>query len=42
MNTTFADIFRAFDRLVTALFVGHPRKLDNTRKWRNRYIDAVR
>lgn len=42
MNQTFADVFRAFDRLVTALFVGFPRKLDRTRQWRNRYMDAVR
>lgn len=42
MNTPFADIFRALDRLVTACFVGLPRKLERTRRWRNRYIDAVR
>lgn len=42
MNVTFADIFKALDRLMTALFVGLPRKLDRTRQWRNRYMDAVR
>ncbi len=42
MNVTFADIFKAWDRFAAALFVTFPRKLEQTRKWRNRYMDAVR
>jgi len=42
VNTTFADLFRGWDRLVTALFQTYPRKLDEARKWRNRFLDAVR
>lgn len=42
MNTSFADLFKAWDRLATMLFVGTPRKLDRMRKWRNAYMDAVK
>lgn len=42
MNVQFADIFKAWDRFVTALFRTYPKKLDETRKWRNRFMDAVR
>ncbi len=42
MNVIFRDLFRAWDRLSTAIFQTYPRKLDETRKWRNRFMDAVR
>lgn len=42
MNVIFADMFRALDRLAFALFQSYPRRLDETRKWRNRYSDAVK
>lgn len=42
MNVRFRDIFRAWDRFATALFVNLPRKFDAGRKWRSRFMDAVR
>lgn len=42
MNVIFKDIFKAWDSLARALFQTYPRKLDQTRKWRNRFMDAVR
>jgi hypothetical protein len=42
VNVLFGDIFKAWDRLAVALFRTYPHKLDQTRRWRNRFLDAVR
>lgn len=38
----FADIFKAWDRLATALFVTLPRRLAKAQKFRNAYLNAVK
>jgi hypothetical protein len=42
LKVAFADIFKAWDRFATMLFVTLPRRLDTGRKWRSRFMDAVR
>lgn len=42
MNARFADLFKAWDRFATALFAVLPRRMDQGRRWRQRFMDAVR
>lgn len=42
MNTTFSDIFKAWDRFARALAITYVIRLENARRWRSRFVDAVR